>query len=237
MARTYLQSDLADLRTDDCKWSEVADYILDADGPLVRPYRRMGSDFASVPIVDHLRDIAEQYPDKLAVGDGVDRLNYSDLFSAVENLSRRIANSVADGEAVGIFSPARSGTRWRCWRAWPRGGLRFRSILEIQVPELWRLRSPRGSQRSSAPARPATPACRKRSNGSMWPPASRRRIRGRPRHHFPMSSRSMPPPSCSIPRAAPDAPKASSTASAACCSGSNNMSTPAISMRKTSSCP
>ena len=63
----------------------------------------MGSDFASVPIVDHLRDIAEQYPDKLAVGDGVDRLNYSDLFSAVENLSRRIADFVADGEAVGIF--------------------------------------------------------------------------------------------------------------------------------------
>ena len=53
----------------------------------------MGSDFASVPIVDHLRDIAEQYPDKLAVSDGVDRLNYSDLFSAVENLSRRIATT------------------------------------------------------------------------------------------------------------------------------------------------
>jgi hypothetical protein len=34
----------------------------------------MGSDFASVPVVDHLRDIAEQYPDKLAVSDGVDRL-------------------------------------------------------------------------------------------------------------------------------------------------------------------
>ena len=103
MAWTYLQSDLGDVQTDDCKWSEVADYILDADGPLVRPYRRMGSGFASVPIVDRLRDIAEQYPDKLAVGDGVDRLNYSDLFSAVENLSRRIADSVADGEAVGIL--------------------------------------------------------------------------------------------------------------------------------------
>lgn len=103
MARTFLQSDLVDLRTDDCRWSEVADYTLDAGGPLVRPYRRMGSDFASVPVVDHLRDIAEQYPDKLAVSDGVDRLNYSDLFSAVENLSRRIAGSVADGEAVGIL--------------------------------------------------------------------------------------------------------------------------------------
>src|SRR6478672_3177622 len=103
MVRTYLQSELGDPQTDECKWSEVADYTLDADGPLVRPYRRMGSDFASVSIVDHLRDIAEQYPDKLAVSDGVDRLNFSDLFAAVENLSRRIATDVADGEAVGIL--------------------------------------------------------------------------------------------------------------------------------------
>jgi acyl-CoA synthetase (AMP-forming)/AMP-acid ligase II len=41
--------------------------------------------------------------DKLAVSDGVNRLTYSDTFSAVENLSRRIATAVADGQAVGIL--------------------------------------------------------------------------------------------------------------------------------------
>ena len=63
----------------------------------------MGSDFASVCIFDHLRDIAEQYPDKLAVSDGADRLTYSEFFSAVENLSGRITAAVADGQAVGIL--------------------------------------------------------------------------------------------------------------------------------------
>jgi thioesterase domain-containing protein/acyl-CoA synthetase (AMP-forming)/AMP-acid ligase II len=103
MARTYLQSELVDRQNDTCKWSTVADYTLDSDGPLFRPYQRMGSNFASVCIFDHLRDIAEQYPNKLAVSDGVNRLTYSDLFSAVENLSRRIATAVADGQAVGIL--------------------------------------------------------------------------------------------------------------------------------------
>ena len=63
----------------------------------------MGSDFASVCIFDHLRDIAEQYPDKLAVSDGADRLTYSEFVSAVENLSGRITAAVADGQAVGIL--------------------------------------------------------------------------------------------------------------------------------------
>src|SRR3979411_239146 len=103
MARTYLQSELVDRQTNTCKWSTVADYTLDSDGPLFRPYQRMGSNFASVCIFDHLRDIAEQYPNKLAVSEGVNRLTYSDLFSAVENLSRRIATAVADGQAVGIL--------------------------------------------------------------------------------------------------------------------------------------
>ncbi|MDB5619849.1 AMP-binding protein [Tardiphaga sp.] len=103
MAGTYLQSELVDRQTDTLNWSKVADYILDRDGPLLRPYRPMGFDFASVCIFDHLRDIAEQYPDKLAVSDGINRLTYSELFSAVESLSRRIATDVVDGQAVGIL--------------------------------------------------------------------------------------------------------------------------------------
>jgi thioesterase domain-containing protein/acyl carrier protein len=90
MARTYLQSELVDRQSDTCKWSKVANYTLDRDGPLFRPYRRMGSDFASVCIFDHLRDIAEQYPDKLAVSDGANRLTCSEFFSAVENLAYRL---------------------------------------------------------------------------------------------------------------------------------------------------
>jgi non-ribosomal peptide synthetase component F len=103
MARTYLQSELADGQTDTFKWPTAADYTLDSDGPLLRPYQRMGSNFASVCSFHHLRDIAEQYPDRLAVSDGVHRLTYSDLFSAVENLSRRIAITIAAGQAVGIL--------------------------------------------------------------------------------------------------------------------------------------
>src|ERR1700704_1426042 len=99
MARTYLRSELVDRQTDTSKWSGVGDYTLDRDGPHFRPHRRMGSDFASVCIFDHLRDIAEQYPEKLAVSDGADRLTYSEFFSAVENLSGRISAAVADGQA------------------------------------------------------------------------------------------------------------------------------------------
>src|SRR3954452_19072508 len=103
MVRTSLQSELVDRRTSTFKWSKVADYTLDSDGPIFRPYQRMGSNFANVCIFDHLREIAKQYPDKLAISDGVNRLTYSDLLSTVESLSGRIVTAVADGQAVGIL--------------------------------------------------------------------------------------------------------------------------------------
>jgi thioesterase domain-containing protein/acyl-CoA synthetase (AMP-forming)/AMP-acid ligase II/acyl carrier protein len=63
----------------------------------------MGSEFADVSVMDHLRIVAEQNPGKLAVSDGADRLTFSELLNAVEALSRRIAAAVPSGQAVGIF--------------------------------------------------------------------------------------------------------------------------------------
>ncbi|WP_354492253.1 AMP-binding protein [Mesorhizobium robiniae] len=85
------------------RWSNVPDYALDQGGPVLRPYQRMGADFANVAVFDHLRNVTRQYPDKLAISDGTNRLTYSELFRAVEMLSHRIAATVPDGQAVGIL--------------------------------------------------------------------------------------------------------------------------------------
>lgn len=63
----------------------------------------MDADFADIPVFDHLRIVARQCPDKLAVSDGSNRLTYSELFRAAEALSHRIAAAVPEGQAVGIL--------------------------------------------------------------------------------------------------------------------------------------
>ncbi|TIV43696.1 MAG: long-chain fatty acid--CoA ligase, partial [Mesorhizobium sp.] len=63
----------------------------------------MGVDFANVTVFDHLRDVAKQYPNKLAISDGTTRLTYSQLFQAVEMLSHRIGAVVPNGQAIGIL--------------------------------------------------------------------------------------------------------------------------------------
>lgn len=85
------------------KWSNVPDYALDQGGPVLRPYRRMDIDFADVAVFDHLRNIAGQYAEKLAVSDGINRFTYSELLAAVEALASQIAAVVPDGQAVGIL--------------------------------------------------------------------------------------------------------------------------------------
>jgi thioesterase domain-containing protein/acyl-CoA synthetase (AMP-forming)/AMP-acid ligase II len=85
------------------RWSETPDYALDQGGPILRPYQRMGADFTNVSVFDHLRNVAGQYPDKLAVSDGANRLTYSELFQAVETLSHRIEAIVPNGQAIGIL--------------------------------------------------------------------------------------------------------------------------------------
>ncbi|MGX9118482.1 AMP-binding protein [Mesorhizobium sp. BHbsci] len=109
MSPAYLGSEKARLDLGaDCQpaasngWSNVPDYALDQGGPVLRPYQRMGVDFANVAVCDHLRNITSQYPDKLAISDGTNRLTYSELFQAVETLSHRIAAIVPDGRAIGI---------------------------------------------------------------------------------------------------------------------------------------
>ncbi|WP_165779844.1 non-ribosomal peptide synthetase [Mesorhizobium sanjuanii] len=85
------------------RWSNVPEYALDQGGPVLRPYQRMGVDFANIPVFDHLRDITRQHPNKLAISDGTTRLTYSQLLQAVEMLSHRIAAVVPNGQAIGIL--------------------------------------------------------------------------------------------------------------------------------------
>ncbi|RWB29307.1 MAG: AMP-dependent synthetase [Mesorhizobium sp.] len=110
MSPAYLGSEKARLDLGaDCqpaasrRWSNVPDYALDQGGPVLRPYQRMGVDFANVTVFDHLRDVAKQYPNKLAISDGTTRLTYSQLFQAVEMLSHRIGAVVPNGQAIGIL--------------------------------------------------------------------------------------------------------------------------------------
>ncbi|TIY08891.1 MAG: hypothetical protein E5V16_17990, partial [Mesorhizobium sp.] len=62
MSPAYLGSEKARLDLGaDCqpaasrRWSNVPDYALDQGGPVLRPYQRMGVDFANVTVFDHLR--------------------------------------------------------------------------------------------------------------------------------------------------------------------------------------
>ncbi|WP_202355974.1 non-ribosomal peptide synthetase [Mesorhizobium sp. 113-3-3] len=110
MSSAYLQSEAVDQdRRLDCRptttrgWSDIPEYALDDGGPLGRRYQQMGAGFADIPVFDHLRNVASQYPDKLAIGDGANRLTYSELFRAVETLSHRIAAVVPERQAVGIL--------------------------------------------------------------------------------------------------------------------------------------
>ncbi|WP_318528208.1 AMP-binding protein [Mesorhizobium sp. J8] len=52
-----------------------------------------------------LETLARQHPRKIAINDGADELSYSALGAAVEILSRRVANAVAEGKPVGICQP------------------------------------------------------------------------------------------------------------------------------------
>ncbi|WP_181164887.1 AMP-binding protein [Mesorhizobium sp. B2-9-1] len=85
------------------KWTNVPEYALDQGGPVLRPYQRMDADYADVAIVDHLKNVATQYPEKLAITDATNRFTYSELVSAVEALASRILAITPAGNAVGIL--------------------------------------------------------------------------------------------------------------------------------------
>lgn len=85
------------------RWSRDTYRNLDVVGIASRPHQRMGANFENTPVFDHLRNIAEKHPDKLAISDGTNRLTYFELFLAVETLSRRVTSAVPDGQPVGIL--------------------------------------------------------------------------------------------------------------------------------------
>lgn len=88
-----------------CRWESVPNYGLDHGGPVGHPYRPLGPGFADASIDAHLGKIAARYPLKVAIHDGVNELPYSNLDTAVELWSRRIATLVPEGKAVGICQP------------------------------------------------------------------------------------------------------------------------------------
>ncbi|MER8766221.1 AMP-binding protein [Mesorhizobium sp. M0323] len=110
MSSAYLGSEIADQDLAvDCQtttsdnWSSVPQYALDQGGPVLRPFQRLGVDFTNIAAFDHLRNVVRQYPDKLAISDGANRLTYSQLLRSVETLSHQIAAAVPDGQAIGIL--------------------------------------------------------------------------------------------------------------------------------------
>lgn len=84
-------------------WAEPAVRPLDAGGPVDHPFEALGCQFADVPVMQHVRRVAAQHPDKLAVADDAVALTYRQLVDAVSWLAGRIAAVTAQGEAVGLL--------------------------------------------------------------------------------------------------------------------------------------
>lgn len=84
-------------------WSKPAPRPLDAGGPVDRPFEPLGPHFADVPVMQHVRRIAESQPDKPALIDDTVTLTYGQLVEAVAWLAGRIAAVTAKGTAVGLL--------------------------------------------------------------------------------------------------------------------------------------
>ena len=76
---------------------------LDLQGPVDRPFDRMGADFAGAPAIQHLKAVARKFADKIALSDGTRHITYSDLLARVLKLANAIAAITSEGEAVGSF--------------------------------------------------------------------------------------------------------------------------------------
>lgn len=84
-------------------WASAPRRALDIGGPVDRPFERMGDDFSGISASDHLKRIAEKFPDKRAISDGARQFTYGELLSAVDTLARLIAAAVPEGQAVGLL--------------------------------------------------------------------------------------------------------------------------------------
>jgi hypothetical protein len=114
---------------------------LDLQGPIDRPFDRMGADFAGAPAIEHLKAVARRFADRIAMSDGTHHVTYSDFLARALRLAQAIAAVTSEGEAVGSFWAIRSGSRSLCWHVWLLEGSWSRSIHAIR-PADWRI-SPR----------------------------------------------------------------------------------------------
>jgi thioesterase domain-containing protein/acyl-coenzyme A synthetase/AMP-(fatty) acid ligase len=84
-------------------WSVPSARALDAGGPVDHPFEPLGAHFAEVPVMQHVRRMAAEHPDKPAVVDDAVALSYRQLVEAVSWLADRISAVTAQGEAVGLL--------------------------------------------------------------------------------------------------------------------------------------
>jgi acyl-CoA synthetase (AMP-forming)/AMP-acid ligase II/thioesterase domain-containing protein/acyl carrier protein len=82
-------------------WMTSPDVPLDMNGPVDRPFHRLGADFSSVPAMEHLRAVAKRFADKVALSDATCQITYSDLLARVLALAHEIASASPEGQAVG----------------------------------------------------------------------------------------------------------------------------------------
>ncbi len=84
-------------------WSVPSARPLDTGGPVDRAFEPLGEHFAEVPVMQHVRRMADAHPDKPAVVDDAVSLSYRQLVEAVAWLASRMAAVTAQGEAVGLL--------------------------------------------------------------------------------------------------------------------------------------
>lgn len=84
-------------------WMNSSEMPLDLQGPIDRPFDRMGADFAAAPAIEHLKAIARRFADKTALSDRTHHITYSDFLAKVLRLANAIAAVTSEGEAVGSF--------------------------------------------------------------------------------------------------------------------------------------
>jgi acyl-CoA synthetase (AMP-forming)/AMP-acid ligase II/thioesterase domain-containing protein len=84
-------------------WVHSPEMPLDLQGPIGRPFERMGADFAGAPAIEHLRAVARKFADKIAVSDGIYQFTYAEFLARVLRLAQAIAAMTSEGEAVGSF--------------------------------------------------------------------------------------------------------------------------------------
>ena len=84
-------------------WMNSPEMPLDLQGPIDRPFDRMGADFAGAPAIEHLKAVARRFADRIAMSDGTHHVTYSDFLARALRLAQAIAAVTSEGEAVGSF--------------------------------------------------------------------------------------------------------------------------------------